>query len=217
MVHQNSKFVKNENTLKIQVCFLKSNGPVFTDFLTILQQIGPLVHLLFKHLKKMLGNILRRLIKTEEIKDKKASDLFVLNAKEATNQLELKDVEVREETEILLKELNSLEATKEHKKMVNFYIAAAQHLEKKLHFDSQNLKDLSALHPQSKQPQFTLKTITRLVRQLPHVIKGDEFACICGEWKAPQGEPIPSNWYETGKFSFIFLCFLFFSNINYLI
>ena len=64
----------------------------------------------------MLGNILRRFIKTEEIKDKKASDLVVLNVKDATNQLELKDIEVGEETEMLLKELNSLEATKEHKK-----------------------------------------------------------------------------------------------------
>ena len=64
----------------------------------------------------MLGNILRRFIKTEEIKNKKASDLVVLNIKDAINQLELKDIEVGEETEMLLKELNSLEATKEHKK-----------------------------------------------------------------------------------------------------
>ena len=64
----------------------------------------------------MLGNILRRFIKTEEIKNKKASDLVVLNVKDAINQLELKDIEVGEETEMLLKELNSLEATKEHKK-----------------------------------------------------------------------------------------------------
>ena len=33
----------------------------------------------------MLGNILRRFIKTEEIKDKKASDLVVLNVKDGTN------------------------------------------------------------------------------------------------------------------------------------
>ena len=64
----------------------------------------------------MLGNILRRFIKTEEIKNKKASDLVVLNIKDAINQLELKDIEVGEETEMFLKELNSLEATKEHKK-----------------------------------------------------------------------------------------------------
>ena len=77
--------LKNENTLKIQMCFLKSLGPIFTDFLTIFQQIGPLVHSLFKQLKEMLGNILRRFIKTEEIKDKEASDLVVLNVKDATN------------------------------------------------------------------------------------------------------------------------------------
>ena len=49
--------LKNENTLKIQICFLKSIGPIFTDFLAIFHQIGPLVHLLFKHLKEILGNI----------------------------------------------------------------------------------------------------------------------------------------------------------------
>ena len=41
----------------------------------IFQQIEPLVYFLFKHLKKMLVNILRTFIKTEEIKDKKASDI----------------------------------------------------------------------------------------------------------------------------------------------
>ena len=158
----------------------------------------------------MLGNIFRRLIKTEEIKDKVASDLVVLNVKDATNQLELEDIEVGEETETLLKELNSLEATKAGKKMLNFYIAAAQHLQKKLPLDSQNLKDLVALHPQSRQPKFALRTITRLSRQLPHIIKVDKIVCIRDEWKALQGEPMPLNWYKTGKSSFIFLCFLFF-------
>ena len=201
--------LKNENTLKIQMCFLKSIGPIYTDFLTILQQIGPLFHMLFKHVKEMLKKYICRFIKAEEIKDKKASDLVVLNVKDATNQLELKDIEVGEETEMLLKELNSLAAAKECKKMLNFYIAAAQYLQKKLPLDSQNLKDLVALHPQSRQAKFIFKAITQLARQLPHVIKGDEIASLRDEWKAVQGEPILSNWYKTGKFSLMFLCFLF--------
>ena len=98
------------------MCFRKSIGPIFTDFLTIFQQIGPLLHLLFKYLKEMLRNILRRFIKAEEIKSQKAKDLVVLNVKDATNQVELKDIEVGEETEMLLKELNSFEATKKNVK-----------------------------------------------------------------------------------------------------
>ena len=90
--------LKNENTLKIQMCVVKSIGPIFTKFLTIFQQIGPLVHLLFKHLKEMLGNIFYRFIKTEEIKDKKAGDLVVFNVEDATNKLELNDIEVGEKT-----------------------------------------------------------------------------------------------------------------------
>ena len=68
----------------------------------------------------MLENILRRSIKTGEIKNKKANDLAVLNVKDSTYQLELKDIEVGEETDVLLKELNSLDATNEPKKMLNF-------------------------------------------------------------------------------------------------
>ena len=68
----------------------------------------------------MLENILRRSIKTGEIKNKKANDLAVLNVKDSTYQLELKDIEVGQETEVLLKELNSLDATNEPKKMLNF-------------------------------------------------------------------------------------------------
>ena len=124
---------------------------------------------------------------------------------DVTNQLELKDIEVGEETEMLLKELNSLEATKERKQLLNSYIAAAQHLQKKLALDSQNFKDPVALHVQSRQAKFTLTAITLLARQFPYVIKGDEIASLRDEWKALQCEPIPSNWYETGKFSFMFL------------
>ena len=80
------------------MCVVKSIGPIFTNFLTIFQQIGPLVHLLFKHLKEMLGNIFYRFIKTEEIKDKKAGDLVVFNVEDATNKLELNDIEVGEKT-----------------------------------------------------------------------------------------------------------------------
>ena len=68
----------------------------------------------------MLGNIFRRSIKTGEIKNKKTNDLSVLNVKGSTHQLELKDIEVGEETEVLLKELNSLDATNEPKEMLNF-------------------------------------------------------------------------------------------------
>ena len=93
---------------------------------------------------------------------------------------------------------------KNEKENVKFCIAAAQHLQKKLPLDSQNLKDLVVLHPQSRQSKFTLKPITWLARQLSYVIKGDEIACVRDEWKALQGEPIPSNWFEKGKFSFIF-------------
>ena len=63
---------------------------------------------------------------------------------------------------MLVKELNTHEATKERNKMLNFYIAAAQHLQKKFPLDSQNLKDLVALHPQLRQARFTLKAITGL-------------------------------------------------------
>ena len=102
------------------------------------------------------------------------------------------------------------------KKYYTFHIAAAQHLQKKLPLDCQNLKDLLALHPQSRQAKSTLKAFTQLAKQLPRVIKEDEIACIHGVWKALQSKPIPSNWYETGKLLFVFLSFLFF-NINYLI
>ena len=69
------------------MCFLKSIGPIFPDFLTIFQQIKPLIQLLFKHLKKMLRNTLRRFIKREEIKDKKACYIVVLNVKGALSGL----------------------------------------------------------------------------------------------------------------------------------
>ena len=70
---------------------------------------------------------------------------------------------------MLLKQLNSLEATKERKKTLNFYIVAAQHLQKKLSLDSQNLKDPVALHPRSRQPKFYLKTVAHGLQDSFHM------------------------------------------------
>ena len=61
-----------------------------------------------------MANILHRFIKTEKIKDKKASDLVV-------NKLELKDIEVREETEMLLKVLIALKLQKNVKNVKLLY------------------------------------------------------------------------------------------------
>ena len=51
------KEYENENTLKIQICFVTFICPPFTDFFDDFQQAGPLVHFLLKYLKVMLGNI----------------------------------------------------------------------------------------------------------------------------------------------------------------
>ena len=61
--------------------------------------------------------------------------------------------------------------------MLNFYIAAAQLLQKNFSLDCQNLKDLIELHLQSRQANFRLKAIARQL----HVITGDETACLRNE------------------------------------
>ena len=148
----------------------------------------------------MLGNLLRRFMKSEEIENKNTSELVDLNVKDVIKQLDLKNIEVGEETEVFLKQLNNHEAIKLRKNMLNFYIAVTQYFQKKLPLNSQNLRDLVALHPKSRQAKFTVRAITRLARQLPHVIKEEEITSLRDEWKALQGEPVPSNWYETGRF-----------------
>ena len=83
----------------------------------------------------MLVNILRTFIKTEEIKDKKASDLDFLKCSRRQKSAGIEGYWSWRRNKMLLKELNSHEATKESKKMLNFYIAAAQHLRKNLPLD----------------------------------------------------------------------------------
>ena len=73
---------------------------------------------------------------TEESKDKKAKDCVVLIVKDTTSLLELRDIEVGEDTEMLLNEVNSFEATKESNKLLEFYIAGVQDLQKQLPLDS---------------------------------------------------------------------------------
>ena len=57
--------------------------------------------------------------------------------------------------------------------MLNFYIAVAQHGAEKASFGFSKFKGSCC----------TASCITRLTRQLSHVIKGDEIACFRVEWE----------------------------------
>ena len=54
------------------------------------------------------------------------------------------------------------------------YIAIVKHLQKKLSFDSQLLKDLTCLGPQMRSEPWTVNAIGLIAAMMPHVVNEGE-------------------------------------------
>lgn len=72
---KNKKFARieealnNEVKLMLQMSFLTSIAPLFTDFLLIFQGEGPLIHVLYHELENMVSKLLSRFLKPEVVAD----------------------------------------------------------------------------------------------------------------------------------------------------
>ena len=93
--------------------------------------------------------------------------------------------------------------------MLNFYIAAKQHSQKKLPLDFKNLKDLVAIYQSQEKQSLHWRQLHGLQDSFRMSLKKMKLHVSMMSGKALQAKPIPSNCYETGKFS-LMLLFSFF-------
>ena len=183
------RFIRVRNKLKspetkIQLYFLQSVGPIFTDFLTLFQTKGPLVHILQPRLLELVKTLLFRFLKRDHVEGKSARQLIELDLKESTIQLEDADHNVGSATSVQLSKLKSEQRRQILLRMRHFYQEVVGYLLSNLPLNKRTLKDLT------RRDESSHTSIQRLARQFAFVLRNEvEVTMVADEWKAYQTEP----------------------------
>ena len=57
------------NVTRVMLEFLKSTGPIFEEYLTVLQTSGPTVHVVYDAMRLTLLKLKRRFVQADQLKD----------------------------------------------------------------------------------------------------------------------------------------------------
>ena len=200
---KNKKFARieealnNEVKLMLQMSFLTSIAPLFTDFLLIFQGEGPLIHVLYHELENMVSKLLSRFLKPEVVADKKGEDLLEIVVEDANNQLPLEKINVGPEVQKYLKKCNKQQREEYLKEMQNAFCKISNHLMEKLPLCSQFLKDMVCLHP-LKRASTSSSPISRIAQHMPHIIPREKVASLKDEWELLKNDDdVVEDWFLT--------------------
>ena len=187
--------LKDEIKVKLQMCYLIEVAPVFTDFLLIFQGEGPLIHMLYYRLQKMLQTLMLRFLKADVVTNKDGKTLMTVDVRKAENQLDLEKMNVGVEVTKLLKKCRKDQKEGYLKEMQEAFCKMTEHLQNKLPLDSTFLKDMICLHP-LKRTTMTSLSISRIAKQMPHIVSDDKISRIKDEWEVLKSEDdIKEDWF----------------------
>jgi hypothetical protein len=198
-VEKNDKYklirtlIDNPRTL-VQLKFLASVSPLFTRFLTVFQQEGPLVHVLHSSLCDLYRMLLLRFIRSECVNNKTGKDLKEIDVRSAANLRPLSEMDIGETTR------QTLDTVKQEKHkgllmdMQHFYKTCAESLRSSLPLASTLLQDLHCLTPQARSQPESENCIRRLAQKLPQVVDDNEVTTVLDEWKLYSVDDIPVEW-----------------------
>ena len=104
---------------------------VFEQFLFLFQKLAPVTHMLYDCICNLLKRIVRKFMKAETLENTERSNLAELKCRDASLQVEDKNIVMGDSTRKALKEL-----TVEHQRRMmvgicSFFQSAASHLQKK--------------------------------------------------------------------------------------
>ena len=80
--------------MQVEIEFLIGIAPIFTEYLTVFQSEGPLIHCMYDEMKTMFLTILSRFMTPASMKDKLMGDLLKLNLECADYHLPLESIEI---------------------------------------------------------------------------------------------------------------------------
>ena len=99
-----SQFMSNDTVAKMH--FLLSVGGIFEPFLKFFQSEEPLVHSLHEKFSLLLRLLMGRFIKKEVLMNKDGKKLGTIDVKASNNHLDVKDLEIGEETRRAISKLS---------------------------------------------------------------------------------------------------------------
>ena len=168
---------------KVLLEFFSACTPVFEQFLLLFQKSTPVTHLLYDSICDLLKRIMRRFMKSEALENVEGSSLAELNCKDASLQLEDKDVVIGDSTKKALKELTAEQQRQMMLGIRSFFQSAAKHLQKKLPLNNRVLRQLGCLNPTKRKEDSTVTSIEGLATVLLPSISAAE---VVDEWKLLQ-------------------------------
>ena len=125
-----SQFMSKDTVAKMH--FLLSVGGIFEPFLKFFQSEDPLVYLLHEKFSLLLRLLMGRFIKKEVLMNKDGKKLETIDVKASNNHLDVKDIEIGEETRRAISKL-SVEKQKQFVLGAKlFLMTSAKHLVDKL-------------------------------------------------------------------------------------
>ena len=128
-----------------QIKFILGVNQIFTEYLTIFQSDVPMIHLLYPKMSQLQMSLIRRIIKADVI-NPLTTNILDVNICDPSNQLGLLEMDFGHDVNIHLKSIkNERVRANLRNEMKESLIQMTSHLQKKLPFRSQLLKDLTCL------------------------------------------------------------------------
>lgn len=188
-------FTVHKNEMLLTIKFLLDLAPLFETYLTYFQKEDPCVHLLFPQMKHLVTGLLKRFVKPNVVDNNKlAKDLLKMDVTDTSLHLDPDRMDIGDKTT-----LSKMSTREKHillNEMKASYVAASQHLLRKLPLDSPVLKDVTCLSPTARSRESSIEAIARLAALVPHVVSEREICLVRDEWRMYQIETIPTEWYK---------------------
>ena len=175
--------LKISQRMLVQMAFVIDVSKPYYKFLLRFQGEGPLIHIMFSELKKVLLAVMRRFMKSEELNGKSAKSLLKMDPKKEEFHLPLEKIEVGAKTERLLQKLSPFEQKKEREKMPKFYIASTKQMQRRLPLQDPLVFNAACLHPGCRTQAISLNHIEKLAKMVPHIIQETEVRQVKDEWR----------------------------------
>jgi hypothetical protein len=188
-----AKHLHNRLTLaKIQ--FLLAASQSFHNFLVLFQTEGPLIHILYIELKKLLLALLNQFVEPHLLLEKSATEIIKINLSRAENLLHLKKISIGIASSVALKESNSSSVDKEAFLLDcrSFYVQSTKYLISHFPLNNSFIRDVGCLSPNgSDKETYFKRLILHLVSR--KIITTAQADAAITEWKEYAASPFASQ------------------------
>lgn len=153
---------REKDATRVLLEFLKSNFPLFKEFLTLFQKSTPTIHLVYDSICLTLLKVMRRFLKPTALEGKYGATLRSVSCEDV--KLQLTDNELVK-GDLTRKALTCLNPAKQRLAILSiraFYVTTVSHLQSRLPLGNKLSRDLRCLNPLKRHGKSTDSSIQNL-------------------------------------------------------